>query len=73
LEDLDLAKARKTYASEIEEGKKMVQDLRTTEAPMQSESDATIDKIKKLAEMKDAGILSEEEFKQLKERLLGQI
>lgn len=73
LENLDLSKARQTYETEIEEGKKMAQDLRSSEAPVQSESDATIDKIKKLAEMKDAGILSEEEFKQLKERLLGQI
>ncbi len=73
LEDLDLTKARKTYETEIEEGKKMVQDLSQNESKTQSESDAAIDKIKKLADMKEAGILSEEEFKQLKERLLGQI
>jgi hypothetical protein len=32
-----------------------------------------IDKIKKLAEMKDAGIITEEEFSSLKSRLLTQI
>jgi uncharacterized protein (DUF697 family) len=73
LEDLDLTKARKTYETEIDEGKKVVQEMAQNQMSHQSESDAAIDKIKKLAEMKEAGILSEEEFKQLKERLLGQI
>lgn len=75
LENLDLTKARKTYETEMEAGKKVAQEMRQEEsaAPGKNESDETIDKIKKLAEMKDAGILSEEEFKQLKERLLGQI
>jgi uncharacterized protein (DUF697 family) len=73
LENLDLTKARQTYETEIEEGKKMVQELRQQEPTPKSESDEAIDKIKKLAEMKEAGILSEEEFKQLKERLMGQI
>ena len=73
LEDLDITKARKTYETEMEEGKKVVQEMNQNESAPQTESDAAIDKIKKLAEMKEAGILSEEEFKQLKERLLGQI
>ncbi|MBC7775772.1 MAG: DUF697 domain-containing protein [Phycisphaerae bacterium] len=73
LEDLDLTKARKIYETEIEEGKKVVQDMGENEPAPQSESDAAIDKIKKLADMKEAGILSEEEFKQLKERLITQI
>ena len=73
LEDLDLTKARKTYETEIEEGKKVVQEMAKSEPLARNESDEAIEKIKKLAEMKEAGILSEEEFKQLKERLLGQI
>lgn len=73
LEDLDLTKARKSYDVEMEEGKKVAQELKETQAVPPSESDAAIEKIKKLAEMKEAGILSEEEFRQLKERLLGQI
>lgn len=74
LEDLDLTKARKSYETEMDEGKKVAQDMRQADPPAaKSESDETIDKIKKLADMKDAGILSEEEFKQLKERLLSQI
>lgn len=73
LEDLDLAKARKTYETEIEDGKKIAQDLVKNQVAPKSDSDEAIDKIKKLAEMKEAGILSEEEFQQLKVRLLGQI
>lgn len=73
LEDLDLTKARKTYQTEMEEGKKMVQELRQEEPVSKSESDEAIEKIKKLADMKEAGILSEEEFRQLKERLMPQI
>ncbi len=73
LEDLDLTKARKTYETDIEEGKKIVKEMAQSEASEQSASDQAIDKIKKLSEMKEAGILSEEEFKQLKERLMGQI
>ncbi|MDX1912488.1 MAG: DUF697 domain-containing protein [Saprospiraceae bacterium] len=74
LEDLDLTKARQSYETEMEEGKKVAVELRQTESPAtRSESDETIDKIKKLAEMKEAGILTDDEFKQLKERLLSQI
>ena len=73
MENLDLTKAKKTYETEIEAGKKMVHELSQDEPALKSESDEAIDKIKKLADMKDAGILSEEEFKQLKERLMGQI
>ncbi len=73
MENLDLTKAKKTYETEIEAGKKMVNELSQDEPALKSESDEAINKIKKLADMKDAGILSEEEFKQLKERLMGQI
>lgn len=73
LEDLDLIKARKTYKTQIEEGKKMVQEMGKNTSANKSESDQAIDKIKQLAEMKDAGIISDEEFKQLKERLLSKV
>jgi uncharacterized protein (DUF697 family) len=73
LENLDLKKARNGYESEIETGKKVAEELRQAEPVPQSATDETLDKLKKMAEMKDAGILTEEEFKQLKERLLAQI
>jgi uncharacterized protein (DUF697 family) len=74
LEDLDLKKARSTYESEVENGKKVATELTQThqQAPTDA-TDATLDKVKKLAEMRDAGIITAEEFTQLKERLLAQL
>jgi uncharacterized protein (DUF697 family) len=73
LDDFDLKKARKGYESEMENGKRMTEELTQTESRAHSGADAAMDKLRKIAEMKDAGILTEEEFKQLKERLLAQI
>jgi uncharacterized protein (DUF697 family) len=73
LEDLDLRNARKNYETEIETGKKVAEDITRTEAPAKPGADETLEKIRKMAEMKDAGIITEEEFAQLKARLLAQI
>lgn len=73
LEDLDLKSARKKYEAEVLEGKKVAQEYTYAETVPADKTDQTLDKLRKLAEMKDAGILTEEEFKQLKDRLLAQI
>lgn len=73
LEDLDLKKARKVYETEIENGKQAADEITRTEPAAQNGTDAALEKIRKMAEMRDAGIITEEEFKQLKERLLAQI
>lgn len=73
LENLDLTQARSSYDKEIEEGKKVVQEMAQEKLSTKSPSEEAMDKIKKLAEMKEAGILTEEEFKQLKEKLMEQI
>ncbi len=74
LDDLDLKNARKGYETEMEEGKRMAEELARTESTARrSDSDEAMDKLRKIAEMKEAGIITEEEFKQLKERLLAQI
>ena len=73
LEDIDLKKAKKGYESEIENGKKAADEVTRTEPSAQNHADAAMEKIRKLSEMKDAGIITEDEFKQLKERLLAQI
>ena len=74
LDDLDLKTARKGYETEMEEGKRMAEELaRTESASRRSEADEAMDKLRKMAEMKEAGIITEEEFKQLKERLLARI
>lgn len=73
LDDLDLKNARKNYQSEMENGKRVAEDLTQTKPQAQSDTDDAMEKIRKMAEMKEAGIITEEEFKQLKERLLAQI
>lgn len=72
LEDIDLKSAHKKYEEEVAEGKKMAEELRHTVTGTDA-TDNTLDKLRKLSEMKDAGIITEEEFKNLKERLLAQI
>jgi uncharacterized protein (DUF697 family) len=73
LDDLDLNNARKGYETEIEEGKQVVESVSRAGSAAKTNTDEAIDKIKKLAEMKDAGIITEEEFSSLKSRLLTQI
>ena len=73
LEDIDLKTARKTYETEVEEGKKVAEALKDQAPVVADATDNALDKLRKLAEMKDAGILTEEEFKQLKDKLLAQI
>ncbi len=75
LNDLDLKYARKNYEEEIENGKKMAEALRkqeTAPAP-KDETDAAMDKLTKLAELHRNGILTDEEFSQMKGKLLGQM
>lgn len=73
LDDFDLKNARKNYETEMENGKRMAEAISQSESRPPSGTDEALDKLRKLAEMKEAGILTEEEFKQLKERLLAQI
>lgn len=75
LEDIDISGAKKGYAEAMEEGKQVATELKNQQpsAPATDETDATIQKIKKLAEMRDAGVLTEEEFTQMKTKLLNSI
>lgn len=73
LDDFDLMHARKSYQSEMENGKRMAEELTKTKAPPQSGTDDAMEKLRKMAEMKEEGIITEEEFKQLKERVLAQM
>jgi len=73
LDDLDLKNARKGYEVEVINGKKVAEQMAQTTPAPKSASDEAVDKLQKLAELKAAGIISEEEFGQLKTRLLTQI
>lgn len=75
LNDLDLTNARKGYETEIENGKKVAEALRQQEkfSVPRDETDAAMDKLTKLAEMHRNGVLTDEEFSQMKGKLLGQM
>lgn len=74
LEDFDLTGARKKYRDQMEEAKKVAEDLKKQQpAETFTAPDTAMEKIKKLAEMKEAGIITEEEFSQLKSKLLAEI
>lgn len=73
LEDLDFKTARQEYTEEMDQGKQVAEDLRQEQGPARGDSDETINKLRKLAELRDQGVISGEEFQRLKERLLEQI
>lgn len=67
LDDLDLQAARRGYKTEMDNGKKVAEELRAPEA------DGPLEKLRKMSELHQAGILSDEEFQRLKDRLLTQV
>ncbi len=73
LADLDLKTAKQEYTEAVETGKDVAEELRANGAGPKSDSDEALDKLRKLAELRDQGVITEEEFRQLKERLLAQI
>ncbi|HNL39149.1 MAG TPA: DUF697 domain-containing protein [Saprospiraceae bacterium] len=74
LADLDLKSARREFEDEIETGKQVATELKNdAPAPEPDATDETLSKLKKMAELRDAGVLTEEEFRELKARLLAQI
>lgn len=74
LKDLDLEEARELFDEELEKGKAVAEELKNTVAPAEkSLSDQTFDKLERLADLKDKGIITEEEFVAKKERLLDLI
>ena len=69
LEDFDLGMAKKKYEEELKNGKQAAKEAA-------NKADAPEDfaaKLKKLSELKAAGILSDEEFSQMKAKILAQI
>lgn len=72
LANLDVTNARRGYETEIQNGKKVAEELSKT-TPAKSATDETVDKLKKLAELKESGIITEQEFSELKGRLLAEM
>lgn len=73
LADLDLRSAKKEYEEEIETGATVADEIRQQQATGKTATDENIDKLRKLAELRDQGIITAEEFQKLKERLLAEI
>ncbi len=70
LEDFDLRMARRKYDEEIKKGKEVAKE---TVVKVEVTEDDVVAKLKKLSELKGAGILTEEEFTQMKAKLLAQM
>jgi uncharacterized protein (DUF697 family) len=64
--DVDMSAARNRYEKAFESGKKIVADLQKEEA----ESDGVIGGLERLADLRDRGVLTEEEFQEQKRKLL---
>ncbi|MDX2136037.1 MAG: DUF697 domain-containing protein [Saprospiraceae bacterium] len=69
LADMDFTRTRKQYQESLEEAKKVVQDLEKKSPP----TDDPVEKLRRLSELHQAGILSDEEFKAQKAKLLERL
>jgi uncharacterized protein (DUF697 family) len=66
-EDFDLQKSKKVYEEELKKGKTVVNEV----VKKEEKPDDVVTKLKKLSELRDAGILTEDEFLQMKTKLLA--
>ncbi len=82
--DFDVERVRKAYKEKFEKGKKVAEDLKKEEEAKKAKTaapkgdlestptdqNAVLQRIKQLAEMKEQGIISAEEFEQMKKKLI---
>jgi uncharacterized protein (DUF697 family) len=61
---IDMNAARRTYEEELERGKRVAEGLR-------GEKKDVVDKLERLAKLRDKGVLSDEEFEVQKKRVLS--
>jgi uncharacterized protein (DUF697 family) len=64
LADIDMNAARRAYQEELERGKRVAENLRT-------EKKDVVDKLERLAKLREKGVLSAEEFEVQKKRILS--
>jgi len=79
LEDIDEDLAKTIYEEELEKGKKVASDLKTkaekekkqgTKAPPQKEEEDIYTQLLKLGELKEKGVITDEEFQKMKKALV---
>jgi uncharacterized protein (DUF697 family) len=79
LDNIDIEAMKKAYEEQIEYGKEFAAKYQKKETsasnvtPIKEDLDSIIKKIEKLNELKEKGLLSEEEFQQKKQSLLASI
>jgi uncharacterized protein (DUF697 family) len=71
LDDLDFNFAKKQFEQEIEEGKKVATELKVDPIKAEDDTDILLEKLRKIANMRDEGLITVEEFQKLKERILN--
>lgn len=67
------ASARNLFDEEYEKGKHMAEEWKKEKNNSASTSDDVLGKLKQLGELKEAGVISEEEFKKMKADLLAKM
>lgn len=71
--DLDVNSAKKVYEEEFEKGKTYASNLEKEKKTASSTPDEVISKLEKLAQLKEKGIITEEEFDAQKQKLLERL
>jgi uncharacterized protein (DUF697 family) len=71
--DFDPERLRKFYNEKFEKGKEVAEQLRKKEESASQESNTgdAVDKLRHIADMKDAGVLTEEEFEIMKKKIIN--
>ncbi|MCP5052459.1 MAG: DUF697 domain-containing protein [bacterium] len=71
--DFNLEKSKEIYKEKFEKGKEYASELRKKRKKAKKTQDDIFQKLEKLAEMKEKGIVTEEEFETQKQRLLERL
>lgn len=71
--DFDPARFKKYYDEKFEKGKEIAKDLQKQQEKVQHNASASslVDKIKELADLKEKGLISEEEYEALKKKIIN--
>jgi uncharacterized protein (DUF697 family) len=71
--DFDPARFKKYYNEKFEKGKEIAKDMQKQQEKAQNNASASslVDKIKELAEMKEKGLINDEEFEALKKKIIN--
>lgn len=69
LENFDIKSSKKVYEEELKKGKEVVAETKVQD----NSTEDLVVKLKKLADLREAGVLSDDEFQQLKGKLIAQM